>query len=280
MANASSITPQVPLACVLGHPITHSLSPTIHEAGLRALGLAGRYLAFETDVAQLATALSSLGSLGFRGTNLTAPLKVAARALVDVEDDDVRHIGAVNTIVFHQGRRIGHNTDAQGLITALTEVCGVALSGVTVLILGAGGAARAAIWAMSQARAKKVVVMSRRFESATSLAAAFGKEVIPVQTVEGIGVDLVINATTAGMRGTIGESEVPIDLTALGAIGCVYDMVYDPATTPLLQMAKGLGVPAFNGLSMLVAQARLAFGHFFGQMPDLDALMAALNPER
>jgi shikimate dehydrogenase len=274
----AQIMPQVPLACVLGAPIAHSRSPMIHEAGLRALRLSGHYLSFETNVDQLETAFTSLSSLGFRGANLTAPLKVAARALLDIEDDDVRHIGAVNTVVFDHGQRIGHNTDAAGLVTALTDVCGLELAGAKVLILGAGGAARAATWAMIQARVNEVLVMSRRLESATSLCAWFNQNATPIPSADNLRVDLVINATTAGMRGTTSEAEVPIDLTALGSIGCVYDMVYDPAATPLLKVANSLAVPAFNGLSMLVAQARLAFGYFFGAMPELDRLMEALAP--
>lgn len=280
MTAGSYAKPAIPLACVLGDPITHSLSPRLHEAALADSGIVGRYLAFQTGVAGLAETLRSLSALGFRGCNLTAPLKVAARSLLHEEDSEVRRIGAVNTIVFAEGSLIGYNTDARGLLTALRTVAGFEPGGKRILILGSGGAARAAVSAMTDAGALRVYLSSRSRDRAQGLIDSFDDVGIEVcQRTDGLLVDLVINATTVGMRGGGNEGEAPIALANLGRCDLVYDMVYRPTLTPLLMAAKQLGVSAFDGRSMLAAQARFAFEHFFGVLPSLDSFMKVLAVE-
>ncbi|KJE77926.1 shikimate dehydrogenase [Ferrimicrobium acidiphilum] len=271
--------PAIPLACVLGDPIAHSLSPLLHETGLAHSGLQGRYLAFQTGTTGLADTLRSLVTLGFRGCNLTAPLKVVARSMLQVEDPEVRRIGAVNTIVFSEGSLIGYNTDARGLLEALRTVVGFEPHGKRILILGSGGAARAAASAMTDAGAAEVYVNGRSRDRALELANGFDGAIQMCEKTDGLSVDLIINATTVGMKGGGAESETPIELTRLGACDVVYDMVYRPTLTPLLQSAQRLGVSGFGGRSMLAAQARFAFEHFFNALPSLDVFLEALDQD-
>ncbi|MHB1521811.1 MAG: shikimate dehydrogenase family protein [Ferrimicrobium sp.] len=275
MSENAFIRPPMPLACVFGDPIEHSRSPSLHEGALRHLQLPGRYLAFQVGIPSLDVALRAIMALGFRGCNLTAPLKIAARRLLDDEDSDVRHIGAANTIVFEDGLRIGHNTDARGLVAALVEACGIDIAGRRVLVVGSGGAARAAVWAMLGAGAAQVLVTGRRIDRVVELVATFEGHCLVCEQTQGLSVDLVINATTAGMRGGGSEVDSAIDLAGFGEIGAVYDMVYDPVLTPLMASARAMGVPAFNGLTMLAGQARFAFEHFFGHLASLDVFLAS-----
>ncbi len=271
--------PAIPLACVLGDPIAHSLSPLLHETGLAHSGLQGRYLAFQTESSGLAETLRSLVTLGFRGCNLTAPLKVVARSLLQAEDPEVRRIGAVNTIVFSEGALIGYNTDARGLLEALRTVVGFEPRAKRILILGSGGAARAAASAMIDAAAHEVYVHGRSRDRARELANAFDGQVRVCEQTDGLSVDLVINATTVGMTGGGAEGEAPLELMNLGACEFVYDMVYRPNLTPLLEAAKRLGVSGFGGRSMLAAQARFAFEHFFNVLPSLTVFLEALDQD-
>jgi shikimate dehydrogenase len=196
---------------------------------------------------------------------------------LQVEDPEVRRIGAVNTILFSEGSLVGYNTDARGLLEALRTVVGFEPRAKRILILGSGGAARAAASAMTYAGACEVYVNSRSRDRARALAEAFDGEIGVCEQTGGLSVDLVINATTVGMKGGGAEGESPIELANLGACDVVYDMVYRPTLTPLLRTAQRLGVSAFDGRSMLAAQARFAFEHFFNILPSLDTFLEPLE---
>ncbi|WP_298335227.1 shikimate dehydrogenase [Ferrimicrobium sp.] len=269
--------PSVPLACVLGDPIAQSLSPRLHLAALAGSGLAGDYLAFRTSSPQLADVLRALQILGFKGANLTAPLKVEVLPLLDRVTEEVQSIGAANTVLFSQGSMVGYNTDARGLLEALRTVVGFEPSGQRVLILGAGGAARAAVFAMLTAGAGEVWLANRSTVRAQVLVQSFAGPIRICEDTRDLSVDLVINGTVVGMKGAGVEGHVPIDLAGLKGSPVVYDMVYEPTTTPLMQAARRLGMHAFDGRSMLAAQARIAFELFYGVLPDLTVLMDALH---
>ncbi|WP_298208665.1 shikimate dehydrogenase [Ferrimicrobium sp.] len=275
MTGAAS-RPSIPLACVLGDPIAQSLSPRLHLGALARSGLTGDYLAFQTQPTQLSATIRALQTLGFQGANLTAPLKVAVLPLLDRADDEVRRIGAANTVLFSQDSVIGYNTDARGLLEALRLFVGFEPYGQRVLILGGGGAARAAVFAMLIAGASEVYLANRSPARARALVDSFEGPVGICEETGGLAVDLVINATTVGMRGAGAEERVPVDLARVNEIQVVYDMVYDPTTTPLIRAARHLGLRAFDGRSMLAAQARLAFSLFYGTLPEFAVFMDAL----
>jgi shikimate dehydrogenase len=252
-----------PSLAVLGHPIGHSLSPVMHNAALAAL--AGddarwadwRYFRFDILPEDLPRALSLLHAKRFRGVNLTVPHKVLAFDQVAEVDDDARPVGAVNTLLWTPGGWRGFNTDGYGLSAALRASLGLDLSGLAVLLLGAGGAARGAAIECLQRGCASLDIVNR---SRTNLEALIEHlrplaGTIPIHArpaaASAVKGALVINATSAGLRE---NDAVPIDLASLSQTIGIYDMIYNPPRTALLRQAESLGLPHANGLSMLVHQ--------------------------
>jgi shikimate dehydrogenase len=253
-----------PSLAVLGHPIRHSLSPPMHNAALAAGAPPGRddaawrYFRFDIPPAELPRALAQLHARQFRGVNLTVPHKVMAFDLVKEIDDQARLCGAVNTLLWTPGGWRGFNTDGYGLAAAVGEALGCDLSGATVLLLGAGGAARgaaveclarrcASLWIANRTRdhLDKLLDFLRPLAGGIPMHALGGSAALPPAGA------IVINATSAGLRS--GEPP-PIDLSLLPRPAAVFDMIYNPAQTALLAQAGRLGVPAANGMSMLAHQ--------------------------
>lgn len=265
---------------LLAHPAGHSLSPDMQNAAFRAAGLAGRYEALDVPPEALEGAVNDLRGEGYLGANVTVPHKEAVKGLVDALTEAAVAIGAVNTIYKEDGRLIGHNTDGAGFLMGLRElfeadatraVAG-ALEGQTALILGAGGAARAVIYALAGAGAR-VLVANRDAQRAARLAAELSSHGLPVaaaQVPEALsgGVELLVNCTSVGMRGGPAEGELPLlgaaELGKLREGAAVVDIVYRPAVTPLLAAAAALGFLTQNGLPMLVMQGALAFEAWTG----------------
>ena len=251
-------------AGVLGHPISHSLSPSIHRAWLDRFGVEGAYEAIDpgpTDDA-FGQAIERLRADGFAGVNVTAPFKAAALALADEADEAARRIGGANTLTFTGGRVRAANTDAIGFAAAL------AAHGVRprrALVLGAGGTAPAVLAALAETDA--VFVTNRTDAKADALAARFGRDAVPWAEREGVpAIDLLVNATTLGVGGT---APPPFDLAALAPGACVADCVYAPGETALVRAARARGLAAFDGLHMLVAQAVPGHRAWFGSdVPD------------
>jgi shikimate dehydrogenase len=253
---------------VLGHPIAHSLSPAMHNAALAALArtdarfASWRYFKFEVEPEKLLSALDRFHAEGFLGLNLTVPHKVIALARVAAPAPDLQAIGAVNTLAREQapGAWAGHNTDGYGLAAALRDDLGATLTGSPVILLGAGGAARgaaveclrrgcAALWIANRTRARLEDLLVRLGPLAAAVPLrGFEPPAPPADLPAGA---FVINATSLGLRA--GDA-APIDLARLPRPAGVYDMIYNPANTPLLRQAAALGVPHANGLSMLVHQ--------------------------
>jgi shikimate dehydrogenase len=247
-------------AGVAGFPITHSLSPVLHGAWIEAAGLDARYDAFGPDSPEAFEALLARGRTGaLRGLNVTAPYKEQAFAAADVLSDAARLVGSANLLVFEDGRIRGDSTDGQGLMLALAEQApDLDVRGQAVVVLGAGGAARAAAGALAKAGAA-VRIVNRSPERAERLAADVGPSVIVAEAPEAFGeAVLVVNALSV---------RPDLDLAVLEPGTVVMDMTYRPLETPLLAAARARGLTPVDGLAMLIGQARPSFEALFGASP-------------
>ncbi len=287
---------------VIGWPVAHSRSPAMHNAAFAALGVAATYVRFPVAPDALADALRGLRALGIAGANVTIPHKSAVLPLLDVVDDAARVLGAVNTIVRDtDGRLCGTNTDAGGLVAALREA-GARLEGANVLVLGAGGAARAAVYGLARAGAS-VTVAARRADAARSLGAMTNDAVPAVSTLTHAALpavstltlneapalraafaraDLVVQATSAtlhidGDDATARAFVAALPLDALRREALVTDLVYAPRETALLMVARAHGAQTLDGTAMLLHQGALAFTEWTGLDAPLAVMRAALD---
>ena len=259
---------------VLGWPVAHSRSPAMQRAALDALGLAGwSYQLLPVPPELFAETVRALPAAGFAGANVTVPHKLAALALADSAGRAAREIGAANTLSFAPaGEIVAENTDAPGLLAAI----GVPLAGRSATVLGAGGTARAAIWALRDAGAS-VAVWNRTAERAAALARAFDVEAIARPRA----ADVLINTTSVGMdEGTSGPgalTSLGLETDLIGDCAYVVDFVYSHGPTPLLAAASALGVATVDGLALLVAQGALSFERWTGVPAPLDVMGRAVR---
>jgi shikimate dehydrogenase len=249
-----------PVAGVIGWPIKHSKSPLIHRFWLGKLGLDGDYSRFPVAPERLEDFLRALPAMGLRGVNVTVPHKLAVMAHLDTLSGGAAAVGAVNTIVVDEdGRLAGHNTDVAGI----TGPAAHALRDRPMLLIGSGGAARAGMAAARAGGASALWVMARNADAAGDLQAASGLPggimALADRVPDAIG--LVFNATTLGMTG---QPPLHLDLAPLPADAVVFDAVYAPLDTTLLQAARARGLASIDGLAMLIGQAAEAFRLFFG----------------
>jgi len=249
------------VARLFGHPVAHSVSPAIHNAAFAALGIDARYEAVDVAPADLAAAVAELRAGPLLGANLTIPHKLAVLDLVDERTDETRLIGAANTLFWRDGGLVADNTDARGLQRAIQSA--ITCPG-TAVILGSGGAARAAAVAMARLD-MSVAVIARRptaAESVAETAAAVGAEAVglPLEYAANVlaHAAVVINATPLGLHG----EALPDEFMHLQEQQLALDLVYGPQATPFLQAAQAAGATAIDGLGMLVQQAALAFTHW------------------
>jgi shikimate dehydrogenase len=254
---------------VCGWPVAHSRSPQMHNAALAALGLDGwRYLRLPLPPDLFAETVRALPAAGFRGVNVTIPHKAAALAVADVASDAARAIGAANTLTFDDGAIVADNTDAPGLLASLPE----SPAGRTVLILGAGGAGRAAAWAMQAAGAADVMVWNRDGERAVALAADLGVRAV----TRSERAEIVINCTSVGLADPADTFKaLPIRADELGAGSLVIDMVYRAGGTHLLEAARTRGAGVVNGLEILVNQGAASFERWTGMEAPREAMRVA-----
>jgi shikimate dehydrogenase len=241
---------------VMGHPIAHSLSPLLFNTAFEALGLDWAMVAFDVAEGATADALDAVRALGVAGLSVTMPHKEEACRLADECSAVAARLGAVNSIRWRDGRLSGHNTDGAGLVASLAHGAGFSPSGARCMVLGAGGAARAAVLGLAEAGASEVVVVNRsadRAAEAAALADARGR----VGTAdEARAVDLVVQATPVGMRDTATEATAPlVDPSLLHEGQLAVDLVYHPLETAWLAAARGQGANVLGGLGMLVHQA-------------------------
>lgn len=260
------------MAAVIGAPVRHSLSPAIHNAAFRALGLDWVYLAFEVPPGQAAAAVRGAAALGVEGLSVTMPHKEEAAAAADRLSPRARALGAVNAVVVRPGGIVeGDNTDGPGFLAALADE-GVDPRGRTCAVVGAGGAGRAVVLALGGAGAAEVVVVNRtrsRAEAAVALVPGRARVGADADVAE---ADLVVNATPVGMGD---DGGLPFDPALVRPGQVVVDLVYSPAVTPLLVAARERGASTVNGLGMLIHQAALAFRLWTGEDPPLEVMSAA-----
>jgi shikimate dehydrogenase len=256
---------------VLGWPVAHSRSPRMQNAALQAAGLGDwRYQLLPVSPKLFEPTVRALGGAGFRGANVTIPHKESALALADSATQAAREIGAANTLLFAPDAAIeADNTDAPGMIQALA----LDPAGRTALVLGAGGSARAAVWALLSAGAAEVRVWNRSPERARALSADLGAT--PVTRAE--PADFLVNCTPAGMDHPEAFKQLPLTADEISMFKCVVDFAYARADTPLAGAAKRLGVPLVDGLDLLVAQGALSFGRFTGLPAPVDQMRDAVR---
>ncbi|MBC8040640.1 MAG: shikimate dehydrogenase [Opitutaceae bacterium] len=274
---------------VLGHPIKHSVSPPMHNAALAEMAkrdarfASWKYVRFDIAPDDLPVALEKLHARNFHGINLTVPHKIIAFDRVAALDPAARPIGAVNTLRRTPTGWHGYNTDGYGLATAIREDLGLDLAGAHILLLGAGGAARGAAVECLQRGCASLTIVNRTRANLDALLAQLaplaGTAVVAGSTSDPTvpAGTLVINATSAGLKPT---DPLPIDLAALAAHARpagVFDMIYNPPETPLLAQARALGIPAANGLSMLVHQGARALEIWSEAAVPVDAMRAAVH---
>lgn len=271
-------------AYLYADPAAHSLSPAMHRAAFAQAGLSGSYEAVRVPPGELPDALARLRAPGVLGANLSLPHKEAALPWLDDLTPAARAIGAVNTVVNRHGYLTGENTDAPGLLAALGEL-GVEVGGKgAVVVLGAGGAARAAVYTSLILLERDVSIHNRTPARAEELAASWRVEqaerqvmAVPLQAVPWAEVRLIVNASSAGLCAP-DESPLPgFDFAALAPSTLVYDMVYNPSETRLLRDARAAGLRAENGRSMLAHQARLAFRAWTGADVPAGVFLGALG---
>jgi shikimate dehydrogenase len=256
---------------VAGHPVGHSRSPAMHNAALAALGLDWLYVPLPLVPERFVATACALEGSGFRGINVTVPHKVAAHDLAKERSQAAESIGAANTLTFADGRIAADNTDAGGFLDALEEPPG----GKRALVLGAGGSARAVVWALVQAGAAEVSVLNRTPDRAAALAGALGAR--KVDRAE--AADLLVNCTSVGLGNGAGMEEAVAEL-GLGAIeppATVVDLVYGPETAPVAAWAAAAGSRVVGGLEVLVRQGARSFELWTGHEAPIEVMRQAVG---
>lgn len=267
-----SLTATTRLAGVIGHPVRHSLSPAIHNAAYAATGLDWAYLAFDVAPERLASALDGALALGIQGLSVTMPHKEACVALVDQLTPAAERLGAVNCIKREGDHLIGGNNDGDALVAAIRADTGIELVGKNVVILGAGGAARSVIDAVSRSGADAVTIVNRTANKAVAAAERYGNGLAVAGTVDAVEcADVVINATSVGM-GDDPSSPVPAELLRSDML--VVDLIYAPRETRLLADAARVGAQTLNGVGMLVHLSAEVFEWFTGEPAPVEAMRA------
>ena len=263
----------MPVCGVLGWPVRHSRSPAMHEAGYAALGLTDwRYQLLPVPPELFDETVRALPGAGFAGANVTIPHKEAAARLADEATDAVRAIGAANTLTFRDDGRIhADNTDAPGLLDALP----FDPAGRSALVLGAGGTARAVVWALVQGGAD-VLVWNRSPERAERLCAEIGGRAVQDPPP---AADLLVNTTSVGLRNEDPFKALPLRVDAIGGYPCVVDLVYGSGPTALVSAAQAAGATVVDGLEVLVRQGARSFERWTGRAAPLGVLRAAARGE-
>jgi len=266
---------------LVGYPVEHSMSPAMHNAAFKALGLDAEYKLAPVEPGQLGAFIEKLREGDVLGANVTIPHKVEVMRHLDQVDETAHAIGAVNTVVNRDGRLTGYNTDATGGVKALTEMYG-GLNGRNVTTLGAGGASRAITYQISRVDCQ-VTVLNRSVEKARKLV----DDLRPTASAELrygglnqlpgviVGTDVLINTTPVGMSPKTSDSPVPEELLHCGLF--VYDVIYNPIKTKLLKDAEAKGARTLSGVKMLVYQGAEAFRMWTGVEPPLDLMQRVVE---
>lgn len=266
-----------PRAFVAGHPIGHSRSPLIHGSWLMRYGIDGSYSAVDVPPEDFRALTVAVRNGEWIGGNVTIPHKEAAFALADVRDTAAEAIGAVNTLWMEGDRLVGGNTDAYGFSANLDQRLSGWRDGEIALVLGAGGASRAIVHALLEARYHRIGIVNRTLARAGELSARFGERVSAHGWDESARLvpdaDLIVNTTSLGMEG---QPPLEIELSSAKAGAMATDIVYVPLETPFLQRADEAGLKTCDGLGMLLHQAVPGFARWFGRTPEVDQALRDL----
>lgn len=274
---------RIPTTGAFGDPIDENPSGVMMEAGYRSVGLDWRYQLFHVKAEELGNALAGIRAMGFSGLNLTIPHKIAAIPYMDGMSESAKLIGAINTIVVRDGKLYGENTDGKGFVRGMTED-GISLEGKSIVILGAGGAARAISVECALAKAASITIVNRTEEKGKELAELLnGKtpcRAAFMKWTAGIAVppcDILVNATNIGLYPDTNAPDIDYDSIKAGMI--VQDIIPNPAITPFLKKAEAKGATVRDGQSMLVHQGALGVELWTGKKPDVKQMRAALAEE-
>jgi shikimate dehydrogenase len=269
---------RIPLAGVIGSPISHSRSPTLHGYWLRRYGIKGFYIPMDVAQADLKDALATLPKLGFVGLNVTIPHKETVLALADIVTDRAALIGAANTLIFRKdGKVYADNTDGSGFIANLRQEAPAWVpSAGPAVVFGAGGAARAIVAALIEVGVPEIRIANRTRARAEALRSDFGAKVHVHDWVQaGNLLDDAATVVNTSALGMTGKPEFRVPLDALNPKALVTDLVYTPLRTSFLEQAEQIGCTVVDGLGMLLHQAAPGFERWFGTRPDVDAATRA-----
>ena len=267
---------------LIGYGLKHSISPQFQQAAFDYLGLDIRYEVWETAKDDLPEVVEGMRDAAKLGANVTIPHKEAVLPLLDNVDNDARRIGAVNTIVNRGGKLTGYNTDAGGFMRALRDDGAFSPRNKRVVLLGAGGAARAVGFALVDGGVKSLIILNRSVERGRALAwdlKVSDTEVVALSWKDGNTLtalaecDLLVNCTSVGMKDGSGEGKSPLGIGLIPKRALVYDVVYNPLETPLLAAAKKAGARTLGGLPMLVYQGAASFELWTGKSAPIDIMM-------
>ncbi len=277
---------------VIGHPVSHSASPQMHQEALDAMGEDMRYIRLDVQPGQVAEAVARMKDLDFIGCNVTVPHKLEVMDCCDVLSEDARALGAVNTLIFGE-ETLGHNTDAPGLVRAIREDFGIDLADLRVMIVGVGGGAgRAVATQCSRIGCDQLWLVNRTLEKAQALVETLRRYASRTRRLEGPGekfyamtpdardieeaaghADLIINATSLGLKTM---DPLPLPAGCVQPHHLVYDMIYNPPNTPLIKHAQSVGARTANGQSMLLHQGVLAYECWFSGASPLESMRKGL----
>ncbi|HSE83740.1 MAG TPA: shikimate dehydrogenase [Thermodesulfobacteriota bacterium] len=271
---------------IFGHPVSHSLSPKMHNAAFRALDINSLYVAFDIDPKDLEIAARAIKPMGIRGINITIPHKENIIFFLDEISEEASLTGAVNTVTNEDGKLKGYNTDVGGFLKAIKEDLGFHPAGMQAVVLGAGGAARAVVTALCMNDASGIYVINRTFDKAKKLVNEFKKNFKDI-SIEAVSLDdkqgvkdslnlanILVNSTSAGMKGT---DPIEIPLEHLPEESVVYDLVYSPRETDLIKKSKEIGRRASGGLSMLIYQGAESFEIWTGEKAPTEIMRKAIE---
>lgn len=273
---------------IIGHPVSHSLSPVMHNAAFESLSLDCVYVAFDIQPRDLEPAARAIRAFGISGVNVTIPHKESILFFLDEVSQEAALTGAVNTIKNEEGKLVGYNTDVAGFLRAIEEDLGVNPKGISLVLIGAGGAARAVLSGMCMKGATRIYIANRTLDKAKKLASEFKKAFKDV-FIEGISLynkngleealsksTLLVNSTSAGMKGTA-SPQIPLELLPKDAV--IYDLIYTPRETELVKRAKQLGYRAAGGLNMLLYQGAESFEIWTGKKAPIEVMREVIEKE-
>ena len=271
---------------IIGYPIGHSISPLFQQAALNGLATPYQYRAYAVDPGAVGEFVASLRAGTVLGINVTVPHKEAVMPFLDDIDDWAAEAGAVNTIVNRGGRLTGYNTDGYGFLRALTEEGGLDPAGKRVLVLGAGGSAKGIVQALIRADVGRLHIVNRTLTRAESLAELAERRGVPAVAIPldseqlsdaAAASDLIVNCTSLGMRHGPDEGAAPLLAQQIPGGSLVYDLVYNPMLTPLLQEAALAGAKTLGGIAMLVYQGAASFELWLERPAPVSVMMDAAS---